>query len=198
MTERGRGALPRGRRHSWRSARARWPGTGDALTMRIDEVTVPIPSRLRGTVRLHPQRGPTMPSSLDGGPAPLVADGAAARGSRSTCSGPALRWSGTGYLDTNAGDEPLEAGVRRLGLVRVAGCSDEAAVLYEVRRRDGSEQALALRFRPDGSVERLEPPPQRGAAAERSGACARRTRSEAVEAGGFAARSRTRRSTPDR
>jgi carotenoid 1,2-hydratase len=32
-------------------------------------------------------------------------------------------------------------------------------VLYNVVRRDGSAQSLALRVRPDGAVEEVEPPP---------------------------------------
>ena len=66
-----------------------------------------------------------------------------------TCSGRRCAGAAPAYLDSNAGDEPLEDGFPT-GTGAGAGCSDEAAVLYEVRRRDGSEQALALRFRPDG------------------------------------------------
>ena len=53
---------------------------------------------------------------------------------------PALRWSGTGYLDANAGDEPLEAAFVDWDWCR-GPLGREAAVLYDVRRRDGSEHA---------------------------------------------------------
>ena len=53
MTERGGGAVDRGPRHLAIGPSAlRWDG--DTLVVDIDEVTAPLPSRIRGTVRVHP------------------------------------------------------------------------------------------------------------------------------------------------
>jgi carotenoid 1,2-hydratase len=80
---------------------------------------------------------------------------------------PGLRWSGHGYLDSNAGDEPLEDGfdgwhwsrariARRGGRHRSAG---DAVVFYETTRRDGSERAFALRFDATGRDHAVALPP---------------------------------------
>ena len=169
MTERGRGSL-----HREPDALAIGPSAiawdGDALVVRIDETTFPVPSRLRGTVRLHPQVADHAFETLDGHArhrwwpiAPLARV-------EVELERPALRWSGTGYHDANAGDEPLEAGFVDWDWSR-APLGREAAVLYDMRRRDGSEHTLALRFRPDGSVEHLSRCRGR-TCPERSGACA--------------------------
>ena len=44
-----------------------------------------------------------------------------------------VAWSGDGYFDSNFGDEPLEAGFRRLALVARASANSDVAVLYEGR-----------------------------------------------------------------
>jgi carotenoid 1,2-hydratase len=160
MTERGRRSLERGA-----DTLAIGPSSiaweRDALVVRIDETTVPIPSRLRGTVRLHPELRTGHVETLDSTArhrwwpiAPLARV-------EVEMERPALRWSGTGYHDANAGEEPLEAGFVDWDWSR-GPLEQEAAVLYDVRRRDGSEQALALRFRHDGAVEHLEPRPRTG------------------------------------
>jgi carotenoid 1,2-hydratase len=71
---------------------------------------------------------------------------------------PALRWSGPAYLDTNEGDRPLETDFSFWHWCR-APLGDGAAVLYEVARRDGTGQALALRYAAAGGVIDAELPP---------------------------------------
>jgi carotenoid 1,2-hydratase len=61
-----------------------------------------------------------------------------------------------GYHDANAGEEPLEAGFVAWDWSR-AQLEREGAVLYDIVRRDGSAQTLALRIKPDGGVEAIEP-----------------------------------------
>ena len=156
MTERGRGAVRRGA-DTLTIGPSALGWDGEALVVAIDEVTVPIPSRLRGTVRLQPLIRPGHEESLDRRGrhrwwpiAPLARVEVA-------FERPSLGWSGIGYLDANAGDEPLEEGFVAWDWSR-GSLGHEAAVLYDMRRRDGSERTLALRFRPDGTVERLAPP----------------------------------------
>lgn len=74
-----------------------------------------------------------------------------------TLENPALRWSGHGYLDSNIGDEPIERGFSRWDWAR-ASAGDEAAILYDAERRDGTRLSLALSVRPNGSLERREMP----------------------------------------
>jgi carotenoid 1,2-hydratase len=156
MTERGRSALGRDARSlSIGPSALDWHG--DALTIRLDEVTAPFPSRIRGEVRLYPHAMPGYTLALD-------PDGRhewralAPRATVEVALGtPRLRWRGSGYLDANAGCEPLEAGFRRWDWSRSAGRAC-ATVLYDVERRDGTEASWALRFGDDGTAEAMEPP----------------------------------------
>jgi carotenoid 1,2-hydratase len=156
MTERGRSGLLRDRatlevgpsRIGWR---------GDSLEIEIDEVTVPIPSRLRGRVRFHPSGLTGARYAIDGGGRhhwwPVAPHGRI----EVEFERPALRWSGVGYLDANRGEEPLEAGFARWDWSRAA-LSGAAAVLYDAAPRRGPPVALALRIAPDGQVEPFAPP----------------------------------------
>jgi carotenoid 1,2-hydratase len=73
---------------------------------------------------------------------------------------PGLRWSGTGYFDSNSGDEPLERGFARWTWSRADLGDGEAAVLYDMERRDGSRDSLALRFDARGDVTPFDAPPE--------------------------------------
>lgn len=70
---------------------------------------------------------------------------------------PDLRWTGSGYHDANFGTEPLEDGFRRWTWSR-AHLSTQAAVFYDVERRDGTAQSLALTFN-NGTVQSAQAPP---------------------------------------
>ncbi|WP_375456371.1 carotenoid 1,2-hydratase [uncultured Methylobacterium sp.] len=156
MTERGRGSLSRDAAgiRIGPSAMA-WDGT--ALTVTLDEVTAPIPSRVRGTVRLYP-------GGITPGPFTLDAHGqhrwwpmAPSSPVEVDLSEPGLRWRGTAYFDTNHGDAPLADAFTRWTWCR-ADLSDGAAILYDVHRRDGSGQNLSLRFDRTGARRDISPP----------------------------------------
>jgi carotenoid 1,2-hydratase len=71
---------------------------------------------------------------------------------------PALRWTGTGYLDMNSGTEPLEQGFMRWDWSR-ADLGDATAILYDTHSRSGAETGLALRVDHQGRVEEFAAPP---------------------------------------
>lgn len=71
---------------------------------------------------------------------------------------PAIAWSGDGYVDMNAGVEPLESGFQSWSWARTA-MPDGAAILYDCRLKSGQEAGHALRIGRDGRAERFEPPP---------------------------------------
>ncbi len=132
---------------------------GAALTVRIEEMTVPFPSRLRGTVVVHP-------AALTGHTATLDAAGrhrwspiAPVGRVEVAMDSPALRWSGHAYLDSNAGDRPLEDDFVCWDWSR-ADLPDGAALLYDVTRRDGTDLSLALRTDRAGAVAPFDPPPR--------------------------------------
>jgi carotenoid 1,2-hydratase len=157
MTERGRAALSRGETELRIGPSAvRWENGG--LTVEIDEVAVPLPRRIRGRVRVVPDALTDRGFVLDSagrhrwwpiGPAGRV---------EVELDAPDLAWSGPGYLDTNAGDEPLEAGFRFWNWARAA-TEEGALIAYDAERRDGSRVSLGLKAGRDGSLSDVELPP---------------------------------------
>lgn len=155
MTDRGRAALRRGPDLLRIGPSAmEWDGT--ALTIRIDEVTAPVPSRLRGTVRLVPQAVSTRSFLLDAAGRHRWQPIAARSRVEVTLDSPALRWSGPAYFDSNAGAAPLEQDFVSWDWCR-APMRDATAVLYNATRRDGTAHSLALRVADDGTVEDMAP-----------------------------------------
>ena len=131
---------------------------GDALTVGIAETTVPFPSRLRGTLRVHPAALTGHTATLDAGGRHRWSPIAPLARIEVAMEQPALRWSGHAYLDSNAGDRPLEDDFVRWDWSR-ADLRDGAAVLYDVTRRDGSDLSLALLMERHGAVVPFAPPP---------------------------------------
>jgi carotenoid 1,2-hydratase len=135
---------------------------GSALTIRIAETTVPIPSRLRGTVRVHPAALTGHTETLDAAGRHRWSPIAPAGRIEVAMDQPALRWSGHAYLDSNTGARPLEDDFVRWDWSRAAlgqGVGQGAALLYDVTRRDGSALSLALRTDAAGRVTPFDPPP---------------------------------------
>ena len=128
------------------------------LTVRIDEVSAPLPSRIRGCVRLYP--GSTLHQAVR-----LDVEGRHRWWPIAPCARvevaldrPALAWRGAGYLDANAGSVPLEQSFRGWSWSR-ARLRDGTAVLYDVDRRKGDPLSLALAFDRNGGVAPFTPPP---------------------------------------
>jgi carotenoid 1,2-hydratase len=138
---------------------------GDALVIRVDERTVPFPSRVHGVVRVHPAALVATGFALDAAGRHRWRPLAPCARVEVALEQPGVRWAGAGYLDSNAGDEPLEAAFSRWDWSR-ADRGAESAVLYDVTRRaadalPGDRLSLALRFARSGAVEAFEPPPAR-------------------------------------
>ncbi|KAB1070435.1 carotenoid 1,2-hydratase [Methylobacterium planeticum] len=156
MTERGRAALSRDAAGIRIGPSAmEWDGTD--LVVRIDEVTAPIPGRVRGTVRLRPPGFTRGPFTLDAGGAHRWWPMAPSCPVEVQLDEPGTHWTGTAYFDTNHGDEALEDAFTSWTWCR-ADLSDGAAILYDVRRRDGSGQNLSLRFDRTGARREIRPP----------------------------------------
>ena len=144
MTERPSKRVDRGPDHlAVGPSSVRWDG--DALVVDLDEVSAPLPYRVRGTVRVSPEMIGTTAFQLD--PAGRhrwhpVAPRARVEGEMTH---PGVRWTGDGYFDSNFGDEPLEDGFDDWHWSR-AHLRKDVAVLYEGRRRGGQPFDLALKF----------------------------------------------------
>ncbi len=128
------------------------------LTATINEIGMPLPRRVRGTVTVRPEIEPRCAFVLDRpGNHRWIPFAPRAR-IEVDLEEPALHWRGTGYLDGNAGDVPLERSFIDWTWSR-ADMSAGTAVLYDVYRRDGTAHSIAVRFMPDGSVDPFAPPP---------------------------------------
>ncbi len=152
MTERGRAGVRRSAAHLAIGPSAlHWDGT--SLAIAIDEVTAPIPSRVRGTVRVHPSALTRQSFALDAAGQHRWSPLAPVARVEVELDAPALRWSGPGYLDSNDGDVPLEASFRAWAWSR-AKLRAATAIIYE-----GDNFLLSLRCTADGTVEPFVPPP---------------------------------------
>ena len=160
MTERGRRHLERGTDHYALGPSAlRWGG--DGLTITLDEVANPLPRRVRGTIRVHPQGLSRYVAALDD-------DGLHRWGPIAPCArvevaleSPALRWSGSGYLDSNEGDEPITGPFTTWDWLRAPLPDGSTAVVYDVRQAGGrADRLIGARFATDGSAQAIPLPPR--------------------------------------
>jgi carotenoid 1,2-hydratase len=131
-----------------------WDGNG--LTFDIDEITVPIPSRLKGRVRVLPAGINRQAFALDcKGEHHWRPIAPVSRVEVQFENGP--KWSGNGYFDWNSGVVPLEDSFRRWDWSR-ASDANGATIFYDVTLKDGQDEGLSLFIRPDGTIEECEPP----------------------------------------
>ena len=151
MTERGRGAV-----HRDAEMLAIGPSSlawdGDVLTLHIDEVSVPWPSRLRGTVRLHPAAFTGCSFALDASGHHHWHPLAPSARVEVDLGRPGLRWQGAGYLDANDGTVPLEQDFRGWQWSRADLGAQRSLVLYDTEPCRGAPTSLALQFDADGAV----------------------------------------------
>jgi carotenoid 1,2-hydratase len=158
MTERGaRHVVPAGPSLAIGPSSLVWHD--DTLTVTIDELTAPWPSRIRGTVRLQAPARPDRVVALD-------ADGRHRWRPLAPCARvevdlrhPGLAWSGPGYLDANDGDAPLDEAFARWHWSR-AVVHDGTAILYDVERRGGARLAFGLHCAPSGLLRDIPLPPE--------------------------------------
>jgi carotenoid 1,2-hydratase len=159
MTERGRRLCQRDATR-FAIGPSQWHWDGQALQVQVDEVCTPIPQRIRGHIRLEPQRLFNFTTALD--PAAKHRWGPLAPAARIEVAldAPAQKWSGQAYLDCNEGDEPIERAFHAWDWSRSRMADGSTAVLYDMQYPDQREKLLALRFGTDGSVQSFAAPPR--------------------------------------
>jgi carotenoid 1,2-hydratase len=159
MTERGARALTRSatRLEIGPSRLVRTPGE---LRVEIDEITAPIPGRLRGTVRLSPQVKHATAYALDAAGRHIWRPLWPRASVEVDLEGFGETWSGDGYFDTNFGTEPLEDAFSDWDWCR-SHTDAGTSLFYDVREKDGRCGHLALQIAPDGAARRIAPPPPR-------------------------------------
>jgi carotenoid 1,2-hydratase len=158
MTERGRSSLSQSA-----DALTIGPSTiswnGAALTLDVDEIAVPLPRHIRGRIRLYPQALAQYRAPLDAGHRHWWQPFAPSARVEVELSHPALRWSGTGYFDSNAGSAPLEQDFVAWNWSRCHR-RDATEIFYDVQPRDAANTGIALAFDRSGRPTEIEPPVQ--------------------------------------
>jgi carotenoid 1,2-hydratase len=155
MTERGRRELRRtADTFQVGPSSLNWDGNG--LTFDLDEVTVPIPSRLKGRVRVYPAGINRQTFVIDAKGEhlwrPIAPVSRVEVGFEN-----GVRWAGNGYFDWNSGVVPLETSFRRWDWSR-ASERQGATIFYDVTLKDGRDEGLSLFIRPDGTIDDLSAP----------------------------------------
>jgi len=159
LTERGPTGVERSR-DALVIGRSRLTWDGRALVLDLDEVGAPLPRRVRGRVKVVPTVPAHRPFALDEpgrhrwnpiGPVARV---------ETEFDAPDVSWTGSGYLDSNDGDEPLENAFVGWNWSR-ARVDRGTVVAYDVRRRDGTALALGVFVDEAGQSSRLVLPAAR-------------------------------------
>ncbi|TXC67520.1 carotenoid 1,2-hydratase [Piscinibacter aquaticus] len=157
MTERSAAHVRRDH-HEFNVGPSRLQWDGASLVIDIDEIGMPLPRRVCGRVRVWPRALASFATALD--PAGLHRWGPIAPAARIEVEldKPGTRWAGEAYLDSNEGDEPIDRPFALWDWSRTALPDGGAAVLYDVRMKQGSDRIIAQRFAADGSAEPFEAP----------------------------------------
>ncbi|MGL4442690.1 MAG: hydratase [Alsobacter sp.] len=133
---------------------------GDAFVIDVAEVAVPIPRPLRGRIRLSPHGLADRAYAIDGKGRHRWMPLAPSCAVEVDFAEPSCRWRGHGYVDTNAGDEPVADAFTSWDWSRADLGADGSAVLYDVIEKDGSTRSIAARYDRNGVAEDFAPPPR--------------------------------------
>lgn len=131
---------------------------GRWLEIAIDEISVPVPRRLRGKIRVFPATFSDQQFALDQAGNHTWWPIAPRSRIELEMQHPALRWKGDAYLDANWGSEALESRFVRWDWSRGMLDDGRCAVLYNRQERGQRAQSLGLLFDRSGSIDRFEPP----------------------------------------
>lgn len=158
MTERGAATLQRSAtRLAIGPSALRRDGT--RLVIDIDEVAVPWPRRVRGTVTVDTRAWTAHPVALDPDGRHHWTPHAPCARVRVALDRPRVRWEGHAYVDGNHGSEPLETGFRDWQWARATLANGQTVVLYDTAPRRGPATELALRFDALGNAMPFAAPP---------------------------------------
>ena len=156
----------RGRRHCHRDAselvlgpsRVHW--SGSHLEIEVNEVGMPIPRRVKGRIRLHPDQLFNFSTALDANGRHRWGPLAPSARIEVDLESPRQRWSGHAYLDSNEGDEPIDRGFHHWDWSRSRLRDGSTAVIYDMQWPHHADHVLSLKFDRQGSIQSFEPPPR--------------------------------------
>ena len=157
MTERRRSAVTRSRDTlAIGQTTASWER--GALVLDVQERGAPIPRRIQGRITVHPEAINPLPFVLEERGRHWWRPLAPRARVTVEMDAPALRWQGSGYLDQNAGAEPIEQAFSQWTWSRAA-TRDGATILYDAVRRREPPLSLALAFDRNAHFDKRRSPP---------------------------------------
>ena len=159
MTERGARHIHR-ERTQFNIGPSRLEWRGDHLQIDIDEVAMPLPRRVRGSIRVYPQALCTYNAALDDAGRHRWGPIAPCARIEVAMDNPAASWKGQAYFDSNEGDEPVSGPFKVWDWSRAAMADGSTSVIYDVQLQNGKNILLAERFKPNGEVEAFQPAPR--------------------------------------
>ena len=160
MTERGAASVERDAEH-FRVGPSQLQWRGDHLQIDLNEISVPVPLKVRGQVRVYPDALCNYSNALDDAGKHRWGPIAPCARVEVELAKPGLRWQGNAYLDSNEGDEPVTVPFKTWDWSRARMADSSTAVIYDVTQTSGARTLLAERFKPDGSWESFEPAKKR-------------------------------------
>jgi carotenoid 1,2-hydratase len=131
-----------------------------ALIYDIEEHGAPLPRPVRGRVVIRPEIEQSDTFTLDRDGRHVWRPVWPRARVEAQFDSPDLKFEGDGYVDMNAGSEPLERAFSSWNWSR-APLEAGAAILYDSIWPDGAERSLALRINTAGKAESFEAPPVR-------------------------------------
>ena len=151
MTERGANDLSRTASRIAMAASSVTLADG-VLAFDIDEICVPFPRRLRGSVRV--ELGPLTQQCFALDPEENHRWWPIAPASRVTVDleAPELYWQGDGYVDCNAGTVPLESSFTGWHWTRTDRVNGDSWIFYNRTFKEGGQQGLTLRHNDQSGI----------------------------------------------
>jgi carotenoid 1,2-hydratase len=133
-----------------------------SMIVNIDEVSVPLPSRVKGRIEIRLPSHDLERQPLDS------TDCASARHywqpiaphSRIIVemSSPKLAWEGDAYVDSNYGDIPLESSFKSWTWSRSHAATGETNIHYDVAMRNGETSQRSLNYSRQGQLRTIDAP----------------------------------------
>lgn len=171
MTERGAKSLARDAVNLQIGPSALHWQNGDLIAT-INEITAPIPRRVKGRIRLTPTvdvQANNHTVAIDRDRQHFWRPIAPTARIEVEFEQPNLRWKGHAYLDSNYGHAPLESAFEAWQWSRATLADGSTAVVYDVTLLDDSKLHLARKYSPDGATESLVTAPAIAVSATRWG-----------------------------
>ncbi|MEO0981256.1 MAG: carotenoid 1,2-hydratase [Pseudomonadota bacterium] len=155
MTERPRGSSSTAR-DVFEIGPSQLSWSDGVLTIAIDELTSPLPRRVRGAVRVHTEALNEIVFPIDDKGLHLWRPVAPAARVEARFDTPALNWTGRGYFDMNYGREPLQSAFEFWDWCRIELDRGETAVFYNTDLVGDECATLGLIFDADGAAYSID------------------------------------------